>query len=289
MVAPTSKKLTLLLAAILFSGCFQTIAIKTMAGILEYGFDAFNEESDTELAKEALGSNLKLIEALIKGDPENEKLLIFAAQGYNAYALAFVEDDSVERARPLYLRARDFGIRILAQNSRFKSGWESDFDNFTSAVGSLSKADVPAAFWTAFAWGSYINITRTDPEALVELPKVEVLMDFVRRHDSTYYHGSALLFFGTTEGSMPPALGGKPDKARDYFERCLAINGGKFLMTNVFYAKTYAVQTQDQELFESLLKKVIEAPIDILPSARFPNAVAKQKARRLLARMYDLF
>lgn len=289
MVAPTSKKLTLLLAAIIFSGCIQTIAIKTMAGILEYGFDAFNEESDTELAKEALGSNLKLIEALIKGDPENEKLLIFAAQGYNAYALAFVEDDSVERARPLYLRARDFGMRILSQNSRFKSGLEGDFETFANAVGSLSKGDVPAAFWTAFAWGSYINITRTDPEALVELPKVEALMDFVRKNDSTYYYGSALLFFGTIEGSMPPALGGKPDKAKDYFERCLAINGGKFLMAQVFYAKTFAVQVQDQQLYEVLLKKVIDAPPDILPSARFPNAVAKQKAQRLLAKSNELF
>src|SRR5574341_695458 len=103
--------------SLIFSGCFQAIAIQTMAGIMDYGFEAFNEESDTELAKEALGSNLKLIEALIKGDPENEKLLLYASQGYNAYALAFVEDDSVERARPLYLRARDFGLRILAENS----------------------------------------------------------------------------------------------------------------------------------------------------------------------------
>ena len=88
---------------------------------------------------------------------------------------------------------------------------------------------------------------------------------------------------------MPPALGGKPEKAKDYFERCLAINKGKFLMTQVFYAKSYAVQVQDQELYESLLKKVIEAPSDILPSATFPNAVAKQKARRLLAKSNELF
>ena len=289
MTRKSTPPIALLLTSVFLAGCFQTIAIQTMAGIMDYGFEAFNEESDTELAKEGLGSNLKLIEALIKGDPENEKLLLYASQGYNAYALAFVEDDSVERARPLYLRGRDFALRILTQKSSFKSGMNGNLEAFEKAVGSLTKEDVPAAFWTAFGWGSYINISRTDPEAIADLPKAEALMDFVRRTDSTYYFGGAHLFLGTIEGTMPAVLGGRPEKAKQYFETSLSIGGGKFLMTYVYFAKTYAVQVQDQQLFESLLTKVIDAPADILPSAKFPNAVAKQKARRLLARANELF
>jgi len=289
MTRKSTPPIALLLTSVFLAGCFQTIAIQTMAGIMDYGFEAFNEESDTELAKEGLGSNLKLIEALIKGDPENEKLLLYASQGYNAYALAFVEDDSVERARPLYLRGRDFALRILTQKSSFKSGMNGNLEAFEKAVGSLTKEDVPAAFWTAFGWGSYINISRTDPEAIADLPKAEALMDFVRRTDSTYYFGGAHLFLGTIEGTMPAVLGGRPEKAKQYFETSLLIGGGKFLMTYVYYAKTYAVQVQDQQLFESLLAKVIDAPADILPSAKFPNAVAKQKARRLLSKANELF
>jgi len=289
MTRTSTPPVALLLTSVFLAGCFQTIAIKTMAGIMDYGFEAFNEESDTQLAKEGLGSNLKLIEALIKGDPDNEKLLIYASQGYNAYALAFVEDDSVERARPLYLRGRDYALRILMQKSGFKSGMNGDLESFQKAVGSLTKEDVPAAFWTAFGWGSYINVSRTDPGAIAELPRAEALMDFVRRTDSTYYYGGAHLFLGTIEGTMPAVLGGRPEKAKQYFETSLSIGGGKFLMTYVYYAKTYAVQVQDQQLFESLLAKVIDAPVDILPSAKFPNAVAKQKARRLLAKANELF
>lgn len=289
MTRTSTPPVALLLTSVFLAGCFQTIAIKTMAGIMDYGFEAFNEESDTQLAKEGLGSNLKLIEALIKGDPDNEKLLIYASQGYNAYALAFVEDDSVERARPLYLRGRDYALRILMQKSGFKSGMNGDLESFQKAVGSLTKEDVPAAFWTAFGWGSYINVSRTDPGAIAELPRAEALMDFVRRTDSSYYYGGAHLFLGTIEGTMPAVLGGRPEKAKQYFETSLSIGGGKFLMTYVYYAKTYAVQVQDQQLFESLLAKVIDAPVDILPSAKFPNAVAKQKARRLLAKANELF
>ncbi len=289
MTRMSTHPVALLLTSVFLAGCFQTIAIKTMAGIMDYGFEAFNEESDTQLAKEGLGSNLKLIEALIKGDPDNEKLLIYASQGYNAYALAFVEDDSVERARPLYLRGRDYALRILMQKSGFKSGMNGDLESFQKAVGTLTKEDVPAAFWTAFGWGSHINLSRTDPEALAYLPRAEALMDFVRRTDSTYYFGGAHLFLGTIEGSMPAVLGGRPEKAKQFFETSLSIGGGKFLMTYFYYAKTYAVQVQDQQLFESLLAKVIDAPADILPSAKFPNAVAKQKARRLLAKANELF
>jgi hypothetical protein len=69
----------------------------------------------------------------------------------------------------------------------------------------------------------------------------------------------------------------------------MSVNGGKFLMTQLYYAKTYAVAIQDQPLFESLLKQIEDASPDVLPEARLANLIAKQKARRLLARENELF
>ena len=281
--------LLILLSSLLLQGCLQTIAISTMSGIMDYGFEAFNEESDIQIAHEALGGNLKLLEALIKGDPENEKLLIFASQGYSSYAFAFAEDDSVERARVFYLRGRDFGLRILSQNAKFKAALDKDDATFREAVRSFSKDDVPAVFWTAFGWGSYINLTRTESAALADLARVNALMEFVLEKDPSYYFGGADIFFGSIQGSTPPMFGGKPEVSKSHFERALAINDGKFLMTYVYYAKTYCVQTQNQELFAELLKKVDDASIDILPEVRLANAVAKRKARVLQQSINDLF
>jgi tetratricopeptide (TPR) repeat protein len=265
------------------------MAIRTMGGIMDYGLEAFNEEGDLKLAEGALGSNLKLVEALIKGDPQNTKLLLMAAQGFNAYALAFAEDDSIERARMFYLRGRDYAMRVLIQNQKIRDAIDKDIPAFQAALATLTKDDVPAVFWTAFGWGSYINITRADVGAVADLPKVMAMMEFVRQTDPTFYYGGPYLILGSIEGSMPPALGGKPEKAKEYFERALAVNGGRFLLTYVYYAKVYAVQTQNQELFESLLKKVEEASPDILPEARLSNAIAKKKARLLREHMNDLF
>ena len=277
------------IAAFLFEGCIQTIALRSMGGILDNGLAAFNEECDIQLAHEALGSNLKLIEALIKSDPENEQFLTFAAQGYNSYALAFCEDDSIERARVFYLRAKEYGVRILNKNKKFKEAMNGDIEQFRTAVKSFDKDDVPAIFWTAFSWGSYVNVTRTDVAGLADLSKVQALIEFVAEKNPSFYYGGAYLFLGTIEGSTPRSLGGNPDKSKEYFEKCLAINGGKFLMTQLYYAKTYAVATQDQELFESLLKQIEDASLDILPEARLANVIAKQKARRLLAQKEELF
>lgn len=283
------KKLSLLLSALLLQGCIQTMAIRTMGGIMDYGLEAFNEEGDLRLAESALGSNLKLVEALIKGDPENKKLLLMAAQGFNAYALAFAEDDSVERARVFYVRGRDYSMRVLTQNIVFKEALDKDVATFESALNSFSKDDVPALFWTAFGWASYINITRSDVGAVADLPKVLAMMECVRKLDPTFYYGGPYLMLGSIEGSMPKALGGKPERAKEYFDRAVELNRGKFLLTYVYYAKTYAVQIQDQGLFESLLKIVDDAPADILPEARLSNAVAKRKAKLLREHINDLF
>lgn len=285
----TRKYSLFLLLALVLQGCVQTLAIRSMGGIMDYGFEAFNEESDLQLAQEGMGSNLKLLEALIKGDPENTKLLLLASQGYSAYALAFVEDDSVERARVFYLRGRDFAQRVLHQNVKLREAWDKDLDTFRASLNTLSREDVPAVFWTAFGWGSYINMTRHDISALADLAKVTSMMRFVLEKDPTYYYGGAYLFLGSIEAVTPAMLGGKPEKAKEYLEKAVAASDGKFLMTYVFYAKTYAAQQLEQDLFESLLTKVDDAPLDILPEARLPNAVAKRKARLLRDKIAELF
>ena len=279
----------ILTAALTLQGCVQTIAIRTVGGIMEYGFAAFNEESDLEIAKDGLSGNLKLLEALIKGDPKNEQLLLFAAQGYSAYALAFVEDDSVERARPLYLRAREYAFRILDQRTGFREAVNGDLDGLRSFVAQLSPEDVPSVFWAAFSWGSYINIHRTDLAAMGDLSKVDALMEFVLKYQPEYYFGGADAYFGSIQGTIPEMLGGKPAKSKEHFERAMSYSQGRFLIVQVMFAKTYCVQVQNRELFEKLLNQVLNASLEDMPEARLPNAMAKRKAEKLLRAADELF
>ncbi|MFQ5445275.1 MAG: TRAP transporter TatT component family protein, partial [Nitrospinales bacterium] len=84
-------------------------------------------------------------------------------------------------------------------------------------------------------------------------------------------------------------LGGNPEKSLHHFQEHQKLMENKFLMSYFLQAKTYAVQIQDRELFEKLLKKVLETPSDVLPEQRLANEVAKMKAEKLLERADDLF
>ena len=273
----------------LFSGCVQSIAVSTMGGLVDEGFSAFTEEDDLAFAEKALPGNLKLLEVMLKSSPENERLLRLASEGYSSYALGFLEDKEPDRAREFYLRGRNFGLRILRQDEELAKALDGTPDDLKAALDQRGPEDVPAAFWTAFGWGSYIYLSLQNTDALGDLPRAEALMQFVAKNDSSFYYAGADLFLGTLYGSRPKILGGDPEISKQHFERALRISGGKFLLTYVYYARSYAVQTQNEALFEELLNKVRDTPLDVLPEFKLANAIAKEKARMLLVKKSDLF
>lgn len=281
------RKLTILLL-LLISGCsIQKFAVRSMSDIMDNGFVVLNEESDLELAEKSIASNLKLLEAMKKSDPNNKDLLQLLCTGYTSYALGFVEDTDVERAKIFYLRAKEFGIELLKQNKHFDEN--ATLANFENSLSTFKKSDIPALFWTAIAWGSYISLNLTQPEALADLPKVEAIMKFIIKTDENYYYGGAHFFLGALYGSRPKIFGGNPEESKKHFDKCLSINEGKFLMTYVYYAKTYAVQIQDPVLFQDLLGKIDEMSEDVLPEARLSNVIAKKKAEILRNKFNELF
>jgi hypothetical protein len=169
------------------------------------------------------------------------------------------------------------------------SVFHSNEEAMRRALAGLSRDDVPLVFWTVNAWGSAANLERDNPESIADLPLVNAMMGWVKEQDSTYFYGGPLLYFGTFYGSLPALLGGNVQLSKSYFDRAVAVNKGRFLMTLVFYAKTYAVQTQDEPLFRELLTRVIDTPLTVLPEQRLANVVAKKRARELLARVTDFF
>ena len=276
-------------ALLAFSGCIRTIAVSTVGGIADDGFDAFTSESDLAFAEQALPGNIKLLEVMLKSDPDNERLLRLLSQGYASYALAFLEGKDDVRAREFYIRGRDFGYRIMRRDAGLAKALDGTPDDLRAELAKRGKDDVPGVFWSAFGLGSYIQLSLTEPSALADLPKAEVMMEFVARVDSSYYYGGAHLFLGTLAGMRPQMLGGNPGKSQAHFETAIRVSGGKFLLTYVYYASSYAVQTQNEALFTELLTKVRDASLDILPEFRLANAIAKKKAELLLAKKSDLF
>jgi len=249
---------------------------------------ALMQEGDLKFAEAAMAGDLKLLEGVTESDPSNVRYLELACMGYASYALAFASDEP-SRALEFYSRAKAYGVRGMMERGVPRAAFGGDAAGMKAALRHLGHADVPLAFWTADAWGNAISLQPDDPDVIASIPTANALMEWVQGQDPAYFYGGPSLYFGVYYGSYPPSLGGRPDLSRKSFEQALAAAHGRFLMTDVLYARTYAVQTQDRELFHRLLTQVVEAPADLLPEQRLANAVAQRRAQELLAHEEELF
>ena len=260
----------------------KKFAVKTTAEILDSGTPALETEIDVEVAREASLIALKQMEAFRYSHPKNKKLNILLSRSYSSYAFGFLEEDILknkegakERAKLFYARGRDYGFSAMPDIDP-----KSDFPNFRKNIQKLKKKNLASIFWTAFNWGGLIRLDPDAPQNLMDLPKVEAMMEKILELDPNYYFGSALAFAGSIQGMRPPMLGGSSKKSKEYFEKAIAVSKGKFLMHYVVYAQFYA-DHWDPELKKELLQKVLEAPEDLFPEQALANQIAKRRAKIL--------
>lgn len=270
-------------ALTMVSACIpqKQMTVGSTAILLENVAGAANKQSDLRVIREGMPAYLMLIDGMVEAVPDNERLLITAAQAYASFASAFVEDTDTSYAIILYERAKTYALRALALRG-LKDPVSKPFDDFEAAVNRLGKDDVPYMFWTATCWGSWIRLNLGSIAAVAELPWVEALMKRVLVLDEKFYYGGPHLFMGIWFASRPKIAGGDLTQAKYHFERALEFSGDKFLMTRVYYADQYARKTLNKDLFIATLEKVLEIPADNTPELTLLNTVAHKKAKELL-------
>lgn len=280
----------LLLACVQLGGCStgQLIA-RGAAPLIDNGMVVMNRETDLGIARASIPPNLKMIEALLLADPGNADYQLQAAMGFYGYAAGFVEDDDPERATALYRRAMDHAMAALAAQGMKAAVLTGDSADFDAALARLDVRAVPALFWTASSWGKWIERQLDEPARLAELPRVEALMRRVLALDETYYHGGAHLFFGVYYGGRAPMFGGDFARAARHFDRAAKITHNRLLLIDVYRAQYLFRQMGDRAAFHAALTRVIDAPGASEPDLNLANAIAKRKARRLLAEEDTLF
>jgi len=279
----------LLLICLSFA-CFPSkkLTIGSTARLLEDVAKASSKQSDLRLIRQGMPAFLILMDGMVEGWPQNERLLLAAAQGYASFASVVMEDEEKGDARPLLEKGKDYALRAL-ESRGLEDPVQSPFEVFGERVHRLGKEDVPYLFWGASCWGSWIGLNLDSMEALSRLPRVELMMGRVLQLEEGFYYGGAHLFMGILQASRPKIGGGDLKKAQEHFLRALDLGQGKFLMTYVYYADHYARRSLKKDLFISSLQKVLETPADISPELTLVNTVAKKKAKELLDRADEYF
>ncbi len=298
----TTQLAFLLVMAIAMNGCsVRKFAINKLGDSLANSGTTFASDNDPEFVGQAIPFSLKLIEGLLAESPKHRGLLFAAASGYTQYSYVYIQEfaeeleaedvtkSSVlgERARNLYLRARDFGLRGL--ETKHRGFARSLGEDPRAAVHAARTEEVPLLYWTAVAWGAAIALSKDHPELVAEQPQVEALIDRAYQLNPDYDHGVIDQFLISYESARQGAKGDFAGRSKEHFDRAVSLSNGQLASPYVAYAETVSVQKQNAAEFESLLKQALAVNPDSRPEWRLSNIIMQRRARWLLSRESDLF
>lgn len=280
------KSILLLIIVLSITGCGQIIKNAK----LEFSQDLSEtilEFDDPETIKKGVPAYLILVSSMIKGDPENPDLLESGAQLYGAYASSFT--GTADSKKALANRAFDYASRAMCiRNTGFCQVKNISYFEYETLLGSVDETQTRHLFIFASSWAGVIEANSADWNAVAELPKVKASIQRVLVLDETVDNGNAHLYMAVMESLLPPSLGGKPEIAKQHFDRAIEISNGTNLMAKVLYAEKYARLLFDRDLHDELLKQVIASDAGDKDQILI-NTLAKQKAQALLIDADDYF
>lgn len=295
------RTLLLLVPVVLAVGCSpRAYIVHRMADSVSGGGELFSADDDPDLVRDAAPFALKADEYLLSQNPEHRGLLLSLCRGFTQYAVAFVWQGALEagdrrvaeagreRARHLFLRAMEYGVRGL---SAAAPGFRERLDGDPQAAAAMvGREEVPLLYWTAASWSLAIASSPNVPSMLADLPRCEALMRRALALREDYDAGAIHEYFVAFEGGRPEAMGGSVEKARRHFGRAMELAAGMRVSPMVTFAETVSVRTQNRAEFLDLLGRALSFDARNGPSRyRLANLVAQRKAKWLQGRVDELF
>jgi predicted anti-sigma-YlaC factor YlaD len=288
--------------AVIGSGCsVKRMAVNKLGNALAGSGTTFASDDDPELVKAAVPFSLKLMEGLLNENPRHEGLLLAASSGFTEYAYAFVQQDADEledkdlaaaeemrgRARRLYLRGRNYGLRGLeVRHKGFEKALRADPKQ---AVRAATVKDVPLLYWTAVSWAGAVSLSKDNPDLIADMPIVEAMMDRALALDEAFGDGAIHTYLITYEMSRPGGMGDPAARSRQHYERALELSKGLQAGPMISFAEAVCVQKQDLKQFETLLQQALALNPEVKPEWRLVNLVMQRRAKWLQSRTDQLF
>ena len=297
--------------AVFTGSCSVTrTASNAMADALAASGSAFTSDEDPELVREALPFSLKLMESLLANTPNHRGLLVACARSFTQYAYAFVQMDGDrlefddyqsakllhERAKKLYLRARNYGLRALSVGEpKFEDRLRA---NPAQALARLDKSQIEPLYWTCAAWAGAITLSKDDPLLLGDLPLVESMLDRAFLLDPNFddgaLHAFLMVFEPARQGAAPRAgtqslPSTSRERARSHFERAIEMSGGLSAGPYVSWAESFSIKDQNLAEFQDMLARALAIDPAAAPGRRLVNILMQRRARWLLEHCEDLF
>ena len=294
------RGISIAVAVMALAGCsLRTMAVNAVLPTLVNPAVYLSEE-DPELVRDSLPFLLKTIESIIDADPERQDVLLFANTGFVLYANAFLQADAAiaewddydlalelnERARRMYLRARDYGLRnVEVVHPGITGRLQSDPEG---AVAVFEPEEVESLYYLGGAWMLAISLGLDRPALVADLPAARALLDRALELDEDFERGALHSAFVTLE-SVGEAMGGSYARAREHFARAVELSDGNDAGPYLALATGVSVAEENREEFRDLLETALAIDTDEAPENRLLNLIAQKRAAVLLDHIDDLF
>jgi predicted anti-sigma-YlaC factor YlaD len=278
----------------------RNTAVNKIGDALAQSGTSYAADDDPELIRAAAPFSLKLMESILSEAPNHVALLTTASSGFTQYSYAFVQQDADEadardvagarmlrnRARALYYRARDYGLRAIdAKHAGFRAQLETAA---RPALARLSRDDAARLYWTTVSWAAAIALSKDSPTAIADLRLVDQMVERMLELDPDFDHGALHAFLISYEMGRPGARDPQA-KARYHFEQAVRLSGGQKAGPYVAVAESVCVAAQDRREFVVLLERAIAIERSARPEWRLENTLMQRRARWLLTHSDQFF
>jgi len=279
--------LLLLVPAFLINGGCASLVSSAASGMAENLSAAVLNQTDPETVRDGAPAYMLLLDSFLEESPDDPELLVAAANLYASYGSVFADDP--DRARRLTRRARHYSARALCLGYNESCSWPGmSFARFEASLAGLSEQHAQAVYSYSVASLAWIRAHSDDWDALAELPQMDALLRRYLDIGGGEMRGNVYTYLGILATLRPPALGGEPEKGKDYFERAIELTGGRDLSVKVEYARGYARLLYERDLHDRLLNEVMGADPNV-PGYTLTNVLAQRDAARLLANADEYF
>lgn len=272
------------------AGCSTSrLTVDFMVPVLENTTEVALRSPDARLVGDALPTSILLLEGMLETHPGQKDVARMASMFRFAYAFGYVEDDDPQRALGIYDAGRELAWRAFGDRDLERAIRDGTFEEMNAALAKVRPKQAEALLWVAANWGMWIQLNLGDTRAVADVARLMPLAERVAEMDETLFWGMPRVLLGALHAARPVMLGGDPERSREEFEKAFRISDRNLLIAQVFFAKSYCVQTFDADAFASSLREVLDAPADELPDAELLNQIARVKARALLDRAEEIF
>jgi hypothetical protein len=287
------------------NSCSTTdLAVDMSSDAMIKGAPVFFEETDLELARKGMESNIKLLEVFQRANTSNRNMRILLAELYGGFAFTFLETDMLyapdktskeriaRRIAQFYTRGLNFGLSVLRDDKTFDAALnKNDLKLLEKHSKKITNKD--ALFWTVFNWALLLNMNKDSVEHISDLPKIKILTERMIELDKKFFYAAPLVLKGVLECSIPKMLGGNPQNGAKLMEDALQIGQRHSLISQYLYAYHCTPALQDKTLFNSLYKEIDSSNIEeIRQSAKdtaLINTSIKLKMNELVKNIKILF